>query len=149
MRTGLKAVLIFVLILATRTAFATNAPMDIYEAIDLTLKNNATLRSLKQEINKATAFKLKADGASLPSLTASGNINKQKESIFVSDGSELNQSKSALGIMEQTLYSGGKNSAMRRQSSQKKAIAEMMIATGENRALGELFGRFYNFLLQK
>ena len=149
MRTGLKAVLIFVLILATRTAFATNAPMDIYEAIDLTLKNNATLRSLKQEINKATAFKLKADGASLPSLTASGNINKQKESIFVSDGSELNQSKSALGIMEQTLYSGGKNSAMRRQSSQKKAIAEMMIATGENRALGELFGRFYNVLLQK
>lgn len=152
MKSKLKFALLLTLIVFTvsaKIAGATGALMDISEAIDLTLKNNSTLRSLKQEINKAEAFKLRADGAFLPSLNANANITRQKESIFIPEGPELNESKSAIGTLEQTLYSGGKNTAMKKQSTQKKTIAEMIIIGGENRAIGELFARFYNVLLQK
>ncbi len=148
MKIKMQLALAFFFILITQTAFATTKPIDIHEAIELTLKNNTMLRSLKQEITKAKAFKVQADGTLLPSLNASAHVAKQKETIMTADGSTLNENKAAIGTIEQVLYSGGKNSALRRQSSQKKTIAEMMIASGENSAIGELFGRFYNVLLK-
>lgn len=149
MKFKLRIGIALVLILSAQSAFATELSMDIHEAVDLTLKQNTMLRSLKQEINKAKAFKLHADGTLLPSLSASAHIARQKEEIMTKDNSKLNENRAATGTLEQVLYSGGKNSALRRQSSQKKTIADMMIATGENGAIGELFGRFYNVLLQK
>jgi outer membrane protein TolC len=51
--------------------------------------------------------------------------------------------------LEQTLFSGGRNQAMQRQSSQVKSIADLSLADAQNRAAGELFARFYNVLLQE
>lgn len=150
MNKTLKTFLIAALtLLASFPAFAdTAAPIDIYEAIDLTLKNNSGLRSLRQEVLKAQAFKLQADGTLLPNIAANAYIDRQKEDQ-TTDGSTRYDNRVARATIEQTVYSGGKNSALRRQSGQVKTIADMMIADGENGAVGELFARFYNVLLQR
>ena len=128
-------------------ALAEPAPLDIGEAIRLTLENNAELRSLRQETIKARAFKLQADGTLLPSVTAGGYLDKQREDQTTAGDRDDN--RVARASIEQTIYSGGKNSALRRQSPIKKTIAELMIANGENSVTGELYARFYNVLLQR
>ena len=131
----------------TAPALAEPAPLDIDTAIKLTLENNAELRSLCQETIKARAFKLQADGTLLPSVTASGYLDKQREDQTTAGDRDDN--RVARASLEQTIYSGGKNSALRRQSPIKKTIADMMIASGENSVTGELYARFYNVLLQR
>ena len=123
------------------------APLDIKEAIRLALDNNSSLRSLRQEAVKAKAFKLQADGTLLPNVYAVGYVNKQREDQS-SDGSR-DDNRVVGATLEQTIYSGGKNSALRRQAPLKKTIAEMMAADGENSVVGELYARFYNVLLQR
>ena len=123
------------------------APLKIGEAVSITLKNNSELRSLRQELIKAEAFKLAADGTLLPSLSVSGAAGWQREPQ-TNDG-ERDDDRSAEATLEQVVYSGGRNSAIRAQSPQVRTIAEMAIADGENGAVGELFARFYNVLLQK
>ena len=43
-------------VLLVSPAFATGASLDIGEAVRLTLANNSSLRSLRQEVVKAQAF---------------------------------------------------------------------------------------------
>ena len=132
----------------TSAASAAPPPIDIGEAVQLTLKDNAALRSLRQELVKAQAFKLQADGTLLPSVSAGGTIDTQREPQ-TTDGSDRSGSRSANATLEQVIYSGGKNSAQRAQSPQVKTIAEMAVADGENSAVGELYARFYDVLLKK
>ena len=123
-------------------------PVDINEAVKLTLKDNSALRSLRQELIKAQAFKLRADGTLLPSVSAGGVMDAQREPQ-TTDGSDRGGSRSANATLEQVIYSGGKNSAQRAQAPQARTIAEMAVADGENSAVGELYARFYNVLLKK
>lgn len=123
------------------------APLEIGEAVAITMKNNSSLRSLRQELIKAEAFKLAADGTLLPSATVDGTLGWQREPQ--TDDGGRDDDRSAEAALEQVIYSGGRNSAMRAQSPQVRTIAEMAIADGENSAAGELFARFYNVLLQK
>ena len=143
------SVIISACVLSAAPCLAQGTSMDIYEAIDLTLKNNSSLRSLRQEVIKAEAFKIQADGTLLPNLSASAYINRQKENLATLAATEQNEAKYAAATLEQTLYSGGKNSAIRRQAPQVKTMADLLITDGENSALGELFARFYNVLLQR
>ena len=145
MKTRKTAVAVLFAALLASPAFA--APLDISEAIRLTLADNSSLCSLRQEAVKARAFKLQADGTLLPNVYASGYLDKQREDQ-TSDGSR-SDSRMARATLEQTIYSGGKNSALRRQAPYRKTIAEMMVADGENSAVGELYARFYNVLLQR
>lgn len=124
------------------------APLEIAEAVSLTIKNNSSLRSLEQELIKADAFKLQADGTLLPSISASGTLDKQREPQ-TTDGSDRDGTRSLAAALEQTIYSGGKNSAMRAQSPQVKTIADMALAEGRNAAVGELYARFYNVVLKR
>lgn len=123
-------------------------PVDINEAVKLTLKDNSALRSLRQELIKAQAFKLRADGTLLPSVSAGGVMDAQREPQ-TTDGSDRGGSRSANATLEQVIYSGGKNSAQRAQAPLVRTIAEMAVADGENSAVGELYARFYNVLLKK
>jgi len=140
-------IITFVLLYRAADSGAEENSINIHEAIGLTLKNNSTLRSLRQEVKKAYAFKLQADGTLLPSISANASIDRQKEST-TTDG-ERNDNKGAKVTLEQIIYSGGKNSAIRRQSKQVKNIAELMIANGENNTVGALYARFYNVILQR
>lgn len=142
-------IFISVLIFSAAPCFAGGASMDIYEAIDLTLANNSTLRSLRQEVIKAEAFRIQADGTLMPSLSASAYINRQKENQATLAATEQNDARYAAATLTQTIYSGGRDSAIRRQAPQVKTMADLLIADGENSAIGELFARFYNVLLQK
>lgn len=135
------------LLLTTSARSAEAGILGINEAIELTLTNNSGLRSLRQETIKAYAFQIQADGTLLPSLSANAYLDRQKEST-TNDG-ERNDNKGARASLEQVIYSGGKNSALRNQSKQVKNIAEMIIANGENNTVGELYARFYNVLLQR
>lgn len=137
----------FTLLLGASCTNAESSTVDIHEAIELTLKNNSGLRSLRQETIKAYAFEIQADGTLLPSLSANAYVDRQKEST-TNDG-ERNDNKGAKATLEQIIYSGGKNTAIRNQSKQVKNIAEMIISNGENIAVGELYARFYNVLLQR
>ncbi len=134
--------------LCLASAAAASAPVDINEAVKLTLKDNSALRSLRQELIKAQAFKLQADGTLLPSVSAGGVLNAQREPQ-TNDGSDRSDSRAASASLEQIIYSGGKNSAQRAQSPQVRTIAEMAVADGENSAVGELYARFYDVLLKK
>ncbi|KEJ93427.1 TolC family protein [Synergistes jonesii] len=129
-------------------AQAERTPLCIGEALRITLENNAELKSLRQELAKADAFKIKADGTLLPSLSFSAAADAQREPQ-TADGSERSSGRSAAVSLEQEIYSGGKNSAMRAQAPQLKTIAEMAIADAENGAAGELYARFYNVSLKK
>lgn len=135
------------LLLTTSARSAEAGILGINEAIELTLTNNSGLRSLRQETIKAYAFQIQADGTLLPSLSANAYLDRQKEST-TNDG-ERNDNKGARASLEQVIYSGGKNSALRNQSKQVKNIAEMIIANGENNTVGELYAKFYNVLLQR
>lgn len=123
-------------------------PMDIMEAIDLTLDNNLTLKSLRQEAEKAAAFKLQADAVWTPAVGLNAYVDKQREPQ-TSDGSDRDSSRVARATLTQTLYSGGRNSALRRQAQQVRTIADLRLVDGENAAVGELFARFYNVLLHE
>lgn len=149
MKKATKIILIitFVLLYRATCSSAEDNSINIHEAIDLTLTNNSTLKSLRQEIKKAYAFKLQADGTLLPNISANASIDRQKESTTKNE--ERYDNKGAKVSLEQIIYSGGKNSAIRRQSKQVKSIAELMIANGENSTVGQLFVRFYNVILQR
>lgn len=138
---------IFALICGTAVSSAESGTIDIYEAIELSLANNSNLRSLRQETIKAYAFQIQADGTLLPSISASARLDRQKENT--TNNGDRNDNRTAGASLEQIIYSGGKNSAMRDQSKQVKNIAEMIIANGENNTVGELYARFYNVLLQR
>lgn len=138
--------------IAAVAAFAVHAQaaekLDIKEAIELVLRQNSTLLSLKQEAAKAYAFKLQADGTLAPEVGLNAYIDDQREDQ-TTDGTSRTDNRVARVTVAQTLYSGGRNSALRRQSSQVKTIADMALLDGENVAVGELFARFYNVLLQE
>ena len=122
--------------------------MDIKEAITLTLENNSELRSLRQEMVKAEAFRLQAEGAFLPEASFNAYIDEQKENQ-TTDGSSRYDNRVARLTLSHTLYSGGRNQAMLRQSPRVKSIAALNLKDAENRVTGELFARFYNVLLQE
>lgn len=133
-----------------REAAAVNGDIgaiDIHEATRITLEDNSELRSLRQEIVKAFAFKVRADGTLLPSVSAGLDLSKQKEET-TNDGSR-NDSREARISLEQVISSGGKDPALRRQSRQAAVMANMLTADGENRVIGELYARFHNVLLLK
>ena len=122
--------------------------MDIKEAIDLALRDNLTLKSLRQEASKARATKLQSDALWTPEIGVSAYVDEQRENQ-TTDGSNRSDNRVARVTLTQTLYSGGRNSALRRQSEQVKSIADLSLIDGENAAIGELFARFYNVLLQE
>jgi outer membrane protein TolC len=122
--------------------------IDIREAIGLTLQNNLELLSVRQEARKAEAFRLQAAGASQPEIALNAYLDAQREDQ-TSDGSSRSDNRVARLSLQQTIYSGGRNSAMQSQSAQVKSIADLSLAAAENRAIGELFARFYNVLLQE
>jgi outer membrane protein TolC len=125
-----------------------SSSMDISEALDLTLNNNPDLLSIRQEADKAFAFKLQADGARKPELGLSAYVDYQKENQ-ASDGSDRRDNKVARVTLSHTLYSGGRNEALDRQAGQVSEIAGKNLADAKNRVAGELLVRFYNVLLQE
>jgi outer membrane protein TolC len=143
-----KATAILFLLLAVPSQSIAAVSMDIKEAIDLTLRDNLALLSLRQEAVKAVAFKLQADGTSLPEISLNTYVDAQREDQ-TSDGSSRNDNRVARLSLTQTVYSGGRNSAMKRQSEQVRTIADQTLISAENRAVGEIFARFYNVLLQQ
>lgn len=145
-KTFIITVVTIALCFGTKPVCAAEDPVDIHTAVDLTLKNNSRLRSLRQEAIKAYAFKIQADGTLLPSLSANAYTDRQKEST--TNEGDRNDSTGIRASLEHVIYSGGRDPAVRKQSRQVKSIADMMIADGENSAVGELYGRFYNVLLQ-
>ena len=126
-----------------------SAVMDIKEAVSLTLDKNAELRSLREELLRAEAFGLMADGTWLPSIGAAGQAKKQKERVFVTDAPDKKDSHNVTASLKQTIYSGGRDSAVRRQAPQRLRIADYIVTQGENKAIGEVFARFYRVILNK
>ncbi|MDR1966860.1 MAG: TolC family protein [Synergistaceae bacterium] len=122
-------------------------PLGVKEAIALTLENNSALLSLRQEISKASALKIQADGTATPEIGFNTYIDENKD-LQTSDGSSRRDNRVARITLEQSVYSGGRNQALRRQSLQARSIAELNLIDAQNRATGELFARFYNVLLQ-
>lgn len=130
------------------TGSAGAEPMGIIEAIDLTLSQNLTLRSVREEAAKAYARRVGADGLWTPSITVNAYIDKQRE-MQTSDGSNRDSNTVARANLTQTIYSGGRNSALRRQAQTSTEIADLKLIDAENRAIGTLFALFYDTLLQR
>ncbi|MDR3320803.1 MAG: TolC family protein, partial [Synergistaceae bacterium] len=137
-----------IILLCAALSADASVSMDIKEAIELALLSNSTLLSLRQETAKAEAFRLQADGSTLPEVGLSAGVDSQKE-LQTSDGSNRHDNKTARLTLSQPIYTGGRSQALRRQSSSVKSIADLAVIDAENRAIGELFARFYNVLLQE
>ena len=148
LKTAAAASIIAIFAAGATFAATPPAPLEIEEAVRLTLTRNASLRQLEQELVKAQAFRLQADGTLLPSVAATGTADKQREPQ-TTDGSDRDGTRSLTAELQQTIYSGGKNSAMRAQSPQVRKIAESALAEGRNAAVGELYARFYNVILKR
>ncbi|MDR0653939.1 MAG: TolC family protein [Synergistaceae bacterium] len=118
-------------------------PLEIDEALNLMLSRNLTLQSLRKEIDKAEAFKLQADGTLTPEMNLSVSTSESGSNVGQTGTNEV-----ALSL-EQVIYSGGRNEAMRKQAPQVRSIADLAVEDARNRAAGELFARFYNVLLQE
>jgi outer membrane protein TolC len=130
-------------ILAAPRSGTASAPMGIGEAMDLMLTNNSALLSLRHEIQKAEAYKIQAEGAFTPEMSLSAAADEER-------ANHMSSGTNRAGLtVSQTLYSGGRNQALRRQSKRLGSIAELAVADAENKAAGELFARFYNALLQE
>ena len=119
------------------------APIDIREAIQLTLSDNLDLRSLSQEIHIAEAFRLQAEGTLTPTLALSAAADETRA------GDRTVGANQARISLNQTLYSGGENQAIRGQAGHVTSIADLAVIDAQNRAIGHLFGRFYLVLLQE
>ncbi|MDR1514853.1 MAG: TolC family protein [Synergistaceae bacterium] len=135
-------IIALIAILAASPSEASQTPMGIGEAIDIMLANNSSLLSLRHEMRKAEAFEIQSEGTFTPDLALSAAADDERTNQTSGGTSQVRLSAS------QTLYSGGRNQALRRQSGQVRSIAELTLADAENRAVGELFARFYNVLLQ-
>lgn len=122
--------------------------LKITDAIEMTLTNNLSLKSLRQEAAKAYARKVGARGLWTPSLSVTAYVDDQRENQ-TSDGSNRTSARVARATLSQTLYNGGRNSALQRQARAAETIADLRLADGENAVIGELFARFYNVLLQE
>ncbi|MCR5336914.1 MAG: TolC family protein [Synergistes sp.] len=144
---GVFLVFSFLAALCT-AAYADSAPLDIKEALRLTLENNAELKRLRQDLVKADAFRIKADGTRLPAISVAAVADIQREPQ-TSDGSDRSDSRGIAAALEQELYTGGRNSAIRAQAPQVKTLADMAVADAENSAAGELYALFYNVSLRK
>ena len=118
-------------------------PLEIDEALDLMLSRNLTLLSLRKEIDKAEAFRLRADGTLTPELSLSASTNETG-----SNAGQVGTNEAGLSL-SQVIYSGGRNEAMRKQAPRARSIADLAVEDARNRAAGELFARFYNVLLQE
>ncbi|MDR2780516.1 MAG: TolC family protein [Synergistaceae bacterium] len=137
----LPIIALFAILAAPQSGIAA-VSMDIREAMSIMLKDNSALLSLRHETRKADAFEMQAEGAFTPSLSLNAATDEERTN-HTSGGT--NQARLTAS---QTLYSGGRNQALRRQSRQVRSIAELALADAENGAAGELFARFYNVLLQ-
>lgn len=122
--------------------------LDIYEAIEITLASNAALRSQRLDVDAANALKIASDAAYTPEVEVSAYVNEQREDQ-TSDGSSRSDGRGATLSLIQQLYTGGRNEALRRQTMDSIGIAGLSLIDGENRAIGELFARFYNVILQE
>jgi outer membrane protein TolC len=142
----LKILFIMAAFLAISSAASVQAalpPLEIDEALGLMLSRNLTLRSLRQEIDKAEAFKLQADGTLTPEINLSASAAETSTKAGQSGTNEA-----ALSL-SQIIYSGGRNEAMRKQAPHTRSIADLAVEDARNKAAGELFARFYNVLLQE
>ncbi|MDR3279703.1 MAG: TolC family protein [Synergistaceae bacterium] len=144
-KSGIMCVLLISAVISAGRACA-EVSMDIKEAIVLTLERNAALLSLRQELPKASAFKLQADGTMTPEIGLNASIDENKEAQ--SNGGRYDN-RTARVTLSQNIYSGGRNQAVKRQSAQVRSIAELNLTDAENHAIGELFARFFNVLLQE
>ncbi|MDR1132896.1 MAG: TolC family protein [Synergistaceae bacterium] len=125
------------------SAEAAQLPLEIDEALDLMLSRNLTLQSLRQEIDKAEAFRLQADGTLTPEVSLSASTGESR-----ANAGQTGENEAAL-TLSQVIYSGGRNEAVRKQAPQVRSIADLAVEDARNRAAGELFARFYNVLLQE
>jgi outer membrane protein TolC len=141
-RRGIFAAIAALAVLCASAANAA-APLEIDEALGLMLSRNLTLQSLRKEIDKAEAFRLRADGTLTPEVNLSASASETGTAAGQNGANEAGLS------LSQIIYSGGRNEAMRKQAPQVKSIADLAVEDARNRAAGELFARFYNVLLQE
>ncbi len=119
--------------------------LTLKDTIDIALKNNASLRTLSQEIEKAKASRLVADVAFLPSLTISGSTERQKLPVVPAlnkyDSSEIG------ATLSQIIYSGGKVPAGVRQAAAQYAMALAAYEEGKNETLKDVYKFYFNVVL--
>lgn len=119
----------------------------LIDALEIMLSDNISLRSIRQEAVKAQAKRVAADGAWTPDVRITAAADAQREPQ-TNDGSDRSSGRSVRATLDQTIFSGGKNTALRKQAAHAANEADFRIADAENAAAGELFARFFNVLLQ-
>lgn len=126
---------------------ATAADLDIHEAISVALKSSPTILSTREAKRQAIGTKVAADGLYTPSLAATGKLADQKESL-VTLGSRSDSRTAAL-TLTQTLYSGGRNPALKKQAESELRIADAAVTDAEEALAVKVYGYFYNVLLAR
>lgn len=122
--------------------------IDIHAAIEMTLENNISLRTARVDRQLAQADVVGAEGLWTPTLTLDATTSRARERQ-TSDGSDRHGTVAAYARLQQTIWSGGRNTAQIRSARRGALIAGLRIADAENAAIGELFARFYYVLLQQ
>ncbi|MDO4219266.1 MAG: efflux RND transporter permease subunit [Synergistaceae bacterium] len=119
--------------------------LTLQNAIDIALKNNANLRTLALDVEKAKASRLVADVAFLPSLTIAGNATRQKLPVVPALDKYTDTSVGA--TLTQIIYSGGKVPAGVRQIAAQYAMALATYEEGKNDALRNVYKLYFDVVL--
>ncbi len=138
--------ILFFMGLTALPAHARSDSLTIGEALRIALQNSPTLASQRQELNKAKAGILQADGNFTPSLSLTGQYSDNRTPT-TNDGSDRSDSSTAGVTVVQNLYSGGKHVAQRRQAKESMTKAELTVKEAEEALAVKIYSNFYGVIL--
>lgn len=114
-------------------------------ALEIALKQNPDVLSIRQEQVKASGAVDVARGAFLPSVSIGGSYTLEEETSSGGD----DDSYSGNITVSETLYAGGKYQAYKKEAQLGVEIADSSVADTEERVIYDLYSLFYNVLFGK
>jgi outer membrane protein TolC len=140
----LTCVLAVLFSIFTASAWADEA-LTFDRAVEIALKQNPDILSIRQEQVKASGAVDVARGAFLPSVSIGSSYTLEEET---SSGSDDDSYSGSITVSE-TLYAGGKYQAYKKEAQLGVGIADSSVANVEETVIYDLYSLFYDVLLGK
>ncbi|MDY3869304.1 MAG: TolC family protein [Pyramidobacter sp.] len=128
------------------SAAAENQELSIQDALTAALQNNPTLSAQRQQLDKARAAKIQADGNFTPSLSLTGQYS---ENYPDTTNNGRTDSRTAGITVVQNLYSGGKHVAQKRQAQESMTQAEFSVRESEEELAVKIYTNFFGVILAR
>ncbi len=131
---------------------AKGGKLTIDQCLEIALAKNFDILKAKENINKREGFTLEARSRKLPRLYTDGRINRRDSGLAEAvNGIEV-QSQDDWGIdlkVQQSVYSGGKNSALQQQATYLEQSAKYELQSTIQQVFAKVHKEFIRVLLSR